>query len=229
MSLVLFEWKLIIRNKRLKQQFFAMLLILLVFCIQIATNSLVKETFLIREFFLWTAFSISAHLATYTFGINTTFIEKQLTIPLPISKILQAKYKFFFRVSTVFFILYLSSTFLGTKVFEIIAAFLFAVGFGFCGLFCTSLFSYKPFDIKASNFANYQGNDVGSILTPFLVLAVAFGFMAFFHWIFNENVVLIAMSVIGLLFIVTHKIWLKFIADRFGKNKYYRLERFRKK
>jgi hypothetical protein len=37
------------------------------------------------------------------------------------------------------------------------------------------------------------------------------------------------MSVVGLAFIVTHRIWLKMIAEKFVKTKYKRLERFRKK
>ncbi|GHV57677.1 hypothetical protein FACS1894182_07150 [Bacteroidia bacterium] len=117
----------------------------------------------------------------------------------------------------------------GVKLIELVAAFLFAIGFGFFGLFCLSLLSYKPFDIKASSFFNYQGSDAGNYFVPMLLIIVGFGFIALFYWLFNETVTLIAMSVIGLVFISTNRIWLEKIGKSFEKTQYRRLERFKEK
>jgi hypothetical protein len=196
------------------------------------TNStLLKEpgAFLIRECFLWIIFAIPANFATLAFSINATFIERQIIAPLPVFKILQAKYRLFCIVSVILFILFLPSIFSGIKLTELIAAFLFAAGFGFFGLFLTSLTSYKPFNVKASSFYNFQGFHASNYLSPLLVLMVGVCFTELFYWLFNETITLIAMSLTGIVFIATSRIWLEKISKSFEKTRYRRLERFREK
>jgi hypothetical protein len=230
MNLILFEWKLIFRNKRLKQMFMMSILWLpLMSYMQFASSDSLKETFVIKECILWGTFVLPATFATFAFSANAAFIEKQLITPLSIFKILQAKYRLYCIVSIVLFILFLPTLFLGIKFMELVAALLFSTGFAFFGLFCSSLLSYKPFDIKASSFGNYQGVDAGNYFLPMLGIIVAFGFTALFYWLFNETITLIAMSLTGLVFIATNRIWLGKISQSFEKNKYYRLECFREK
>lgn len=230
MNWVLFEWKLIIRNKRLRQQFmiFMILLPLMVY-MQFVSSNLLKETFFLKEFFLWAVFALPAHLATFAFSSNAMFIEKLIIARGSIFQILQAKYRLFSIIAVVLFIMFLPSISLGVKFIELIAAFLFSIGFVSFGLFWTSLASYKPFDIKAISFYNFQGFDAGNYFFPILVLIFAFGFTMLFYWLFNETITLIAMSLIGLVFIATNRIWLEKISKRFEKNKYRRLEHFREK
>jgi hypothetical protein len=194
---------------------------------QLANSGFLKEFFLIKTFFLWAIFALPAGFATLAFSINASFIEKQLISPLPIFKILQAKYRLYCIVSFVLFILFLPSMFFGIKPMQLVATFLFSAGFLFFGLFYSSLLSYKPFDVKASYFANYQGFNAAGYFFSMLVMIVAFGFTALFYWIFNETITLIAISLIGLVFIATNRIWLGKIGKNFEKSKYYRLECFR--
>ncbi|GHT09541.1 hypothetical protein FACS189426_08280 [Bacteroidia bacterium] len=230
MNLILFEWKLIVRNKRLRQLFVVSALLLpLMFYIQLADSTLLKECFVIKECFLWAIFTLPANFATLAFSINASFIEKQVIAPLSIFKILQAKYRLYCITSGVLFILFLPSLFLGIKLMQLVAAFLFSVGFAFGGLFYSSLFSYKPFNIKASYFANYQGFDAGNYFFPMLMVIVALGLLSLFYWFFNEIITLTAMSLTGLVFIATNRIWLGKIGKNFEKSKYHRLECFREK
>jgi hypothetical protein len=196
---------------------------------QFVSPGLPMEIFVVKELLLWVIIAVPASFATFAFNISAAFIEKQLITPLPIFKLLQAKYRLYCIVSIVLFILLLPTIFFGVKIIELVAALLFSIGFAFFGLFLTSLVSYKPFDIKASSFYNYQGVDTAAYFSPILVLVAAFGLTALFHWIFNETVTLIAMSLTGLVFIATNRIWLRIISEKIGKTKYYRLERFREK
>ena len=125
--------------------------------------------------------------------------------------------------------MFFPSVYLGVTLIELIASFLFSVGFVFFGLFYSSLFSYKPYNIKGSSFFNYQGFDIGNYFIPMILMIVAFGIIAFFFWFFNEKITLIAMSLIGVVFIATNKIWLEKISGNFEKNKYRRLEYFKEK
>jgi hypothetical protein len=193
------------------------------------------EIFVVKECFLWAIFALPASFATFAFSTNATFIEKQLITPLSIFKILQAKYRLYCIVSILLFILFLPNLFLpnlflvGITLMQLVAAFLFSAGFVFWGLFYSSLLSYKPFDIKASYFYNYQGVDAGNYFFPILVIIVAFGFAALFYWLFNETITLIVLSLTGLDFIATKQKWLNFIAKKFEQTKYRRLEYFREK
>jgi hypothetical protein len=197
--------------------------------LQFINSGLMKENFFIRECFLWAVFALSANFAPFAFGTNALFIEKQIISPLPVFKMMQAKYRLYCIIAVVFFIVFLPCMLLGVKFMELTAAFLFATGFAFFGLFYSSLLSYKGFDIKASYFMNYQGTDSGNYFFPMVVMMAGVGFVALFYWLFNETVTLIAMSLVGLVFIVTNKIWLEKIGKSFEKTKYRRLECFREK
>lgn len=230
MNLIRFEWKLIVRNKRLKQMFIVTFILLpTLFFMQFPASRFLQDSFLLKEVWLWAIFCVGANFAPATFGILSSFIEIQAIAPLPFDKILQAKYRLFCIVSFVLFIEFLPSMLFGVKLQELVAAFLFAAGFGFFGLFYSSLLSYKPFNIKAFYFYNFQGVDAGNSLFPILILMAGWGFIALFYLFFNETMTLISMSVIGLIFIFTNKIWLGKISKSFEKTKYKRLERFREK
>lgn len=227
MNLLLFEWKLIVRNKRLWQLFLVSTLLLpSMFYLQLVNSNSLKE-FFIKECFLWAVFLLPANLATFIFSINAWFIEKQLIAPLSIYKTVQAKYHLFAMMSILLFILFLPTMFFGIKLIELFAAFVYAIGFGFFGLFLTSLIPSKPFNISSNYFLNYQGIDLLNYLVPFLVILVSVGLMALFYWLFNETITLIAMQVIGIIFTATSNIWLKKISQRFEKTKHRRLECFR--
>jgi len=230
MNWILFEWKLIIRNKRLRQTFIVSVLLLPSIVYMQFVNPIVQENIMLREWFLWLVFSLPAtFFATQTFSIDAMFIEKLVIVHMSIFQLLQAKYRLYSIISVVLFILFLPSMFLEVKLMELVAAFLFSIGFVFCGMFLTSLASYKPFDIKATYFYNFQGFDAGNILFLYLLIIVSMGLTGLLFLLFSETVALIAMSLIGLVFIVTSNIWLKKISTSFEKTKYRRLECFREK
>ena len=230
MNLLLLEWKLLTGNKRLKQQLIVSMLILpfLIF-LQLAYPQ-VRESFFRKENLLFLLFVCTIpNFSLIVFCINAAFIEKQVTTPLPIYKIVKAKYRLYCILSLLLFIAFLPSVYIGIKILELAGAFLFCIGFIYFGVFIFSLFTYKPFNVKSSGFFNYQGQTVGMYIYAILLVAVAYGFVALFYFMYNETVALIAMSVIGLVFIATNRIWLGFIAQRFEKTKHYRLERFNEK
>ena len=230
MNLLLFEWKLFFRNKRLKQQFFLMLAIFVLFSFQFASLSLLQEYPLFVELYLIVMMSLFAQFAVYSFATNASFIEKQLTTPLSVFKILQTKYYFFCLLSLIPFVAFLSSLFWGaTHLFDLFSTFLFIIGFVLFGSFYCVQFSYKPFDTKATAFYNYQGVDKGNYLYPVLVMLLAVGIILLSYWLFNKTAALILKLVIGIVFIATHKKWLKYIAQKIEEKKYYRIERFRGK
>jgi len=229
MNLLLFEWKLFFRNKRLKQQLILMLIMFPLIMLQVVASPVLHESFWIKEFLFIGLLSLFAQFAAYSLNTNASFFEKQMTMPVSVLKILQTKYYFFCITTAIALILLFPSIFFGIKFFTFFSSFLFVIGFMLFGLFYCSSFSYKPFDTKATAFYNYQGLDKGNYFFPLLIMTLAFGVILLSYWLFNETVAWILKSVIGIVFIATHRIWLKFIAQKIEEKKYYRIERFRGK
>jgi len=229
-NLLLFEWKLFFRNKRLKQQFFMLIILFLWFSFMITTSPTYQDASLFLEVFLIAMMGIFAQFAVYSLATNAFFIEKQLTSPFSIFKILQIKYCFFCILSLIPFVLFLPILFSGQVHFlNLLSTFLFVVGFTLFSSFFSILFSYKPFDIKASSFYNFQGADKGNYFYPLFIMLLGIGSVVLVYWQLGETIAVIFKAVIGLAFIATHRVWLTFIARKVEAKKYYRIERFRNK
>lgn len=231
MSDILFEWKLIIRNKRLTQSFI-LLLIFIPFMYLSPNKAELFGCFLIRMCFWITLMSvIASYIGTFLFSTDASFIEKILTLPNALFRSIVSKYHLCLIISVSIALILLPISFVTKEiiVFEIIAALFFSIGFIFFALFYFSLISYKPFDVKASNFANHQGFNAIIYFGQILTLGCSIGFIILLHQLLGETVTLIIISIIGILFLGTHKFWLRGICRGFEKTKHKRLERFREK
>jgi len=225
MNLLLFEWRLWFRSKRLKQMLFSMSVLALLLPLQLISLSLSP---LFIGLLLVVLISLFTQYAPFSLAINASFVEKQLTMPLSMFRILQTKYYFFAILSLFPLIFSLTVSFWTTFHFlNILSAFVFIIGFMFFGSFYCLLFSYKPFNIKTSASYNFQGMDKGNHFFPILVLLIGAGFILLIYWLLGETVAIILKTIIGLTFIATHRTWLNFIAKKIENKKYYRLERFR--
>ena len=229
-NLLLFEWKLFARNKRLKQ-----ILVLIPIFIPLAYIQFLSLHFgdgnIIFNASVWIMLmlTIPTQMATYAFSTNGLFIEKQLTVPFSVFKILQAKYYFFCLFSSTVFVAMLPAVFLGVSILELVAMCLYVNGLMLAGLFYVNLFSYEVFDIKAGSSFNYQGFSWGSQIAYLAVFIVSVGLIVLGYLFVSEIITQIFMIIAGTFFIAVHKKWLEFIAKKIEEKKYYRIERFREK
>jgi hypothetical protein len=229
MNLLLFELKLILRNKRLKQFLIMSFMLVFVLYPQFINGNLTEgKHYILLEFFIIACFSLSgSYFAVFAFSMNGSFMEKLMTSPASAKAILESKYYFLCIISLIVVLLMLPCMFWGVKLFQLASAYSYVIGFVFFGFFYTALYSTKTLDIKQTSFYNWQGVSVLSYLLPISVILVATGIIAFIYWLFGENITYIAMSVVGIAFMATHKLWLKYICLKFEKTKYERLECFR--
>jgi hypothetical protein len=127
------------------------------------------------------------------------------------------------------FMILLPSLLLSVKLIELLAAFLFSLGFIYFVCFQCARFNFKGMDIKATKYYNWQGFNSYQFIIGFIVVFLP-GCIAFaINQFFGENIVLLVMSITGIGFIVTNKCWLMSIAKSFEKTRYRRLECFREK
>ena len=229
-NLLLFEWKLFARNKRLKQ-----ILVLIPIFIPLVYVQFLSLHFgdgnITFNASVWIMIMLimAVQMAVYAFSTNALFIEKQLTMPFSVFKIFQAKYYFFFLLSSTAFVAMLPAVFLGVSILELIAMYLYVNGLMLAGLFYVNLFSYKAFDIKSSSSFNYQGFTWGNQIAYLVVFIVCAGLIVLGYLFVSETITQIFMIITGTFFIAVHKKWLEFIAKKIEEKKYYRIERFREK
>ncbi len=232
MDSLLFEWKLVIRNKRLRQIFITIIFLILFFYLMIlSSNFIFFDYFVGRIFFLIALLSVpGTYYGSLCFSSNAIFIEKLLiTNPRALFYSIQAKYYLYCVFSLIIALIISPSVLLGVKVVEIVPSLLFSIGFMYFALFYCSLLSYQPLDLKVSNFYNFQGFTFSNQFIPFLVFVFAFGFIGLVNWCFSEEITLIIISLVGIVFFSIHKLWLNSICHDFEKTKYKRLEYFREK
>jgi uncharacterized membrane-anchored protein len=170
--------------------------------------------------------------ATYgslIFSTEASFMDKLMISPFSVYSLLKAKYHLYCIFAMIMALICLPCVLLGIKLGEIIAVLLFCMGVMFFVSFQCARFNFKKMDIKATQYYNWQGmNFTGQLIAGIIVLLP--GVMAFFmNKLFGENITLWIMSLIGLVFIATNRIWLRKISKSFEKTKYRRLECFREK
>lgn len=229
MNEILLEWKMIIRNKRLSQMLILMLLLTAFFYfLLMPSNFLIKNYFVCRMLFLVGLFSLpGTYYGVLSLGMMASFMEKIVTSPMPLYRILLAKYYLYSLYSTGLLHLFLTVN-MGISRWELLAAYLFSTGFMLLVFFRCMLLSYQPVDIRGMNFQNWQRSSLLSeFLAPVMIMTAAAGFMAALEWLAGETLTLLVMSVIGVGFIALHRWWMKSICKAVYKTKYRRLECFR--
>lgn len=231
MKHICFEWQLIARNKRLKQQLILIAFFPLFFySLIVSSNFIIIDYFVLRVLFIIALLSLpGTYFGLLSFSIDTLFIEKLMVSPSVLFDSLRAKYYLNCIFTFILALILLPSVFIGISFYEIISSLFFSIGFTYFVFFQSSLFSYKPMDIKSSSFYNFQGFALSTQLIPILTFALVLGLITLINCLFGESITFIVMLIIGIIFIVTHKLWLLSICRNFEKTKYYRLERFRNK
>jgi hypothetical protein len=125
--------------------------------------------------------------------------------------------------------IFLPTILFGIKLSEIISSFLFSIGCFYFGCFQNGRFNIKKLDIKDKKYYNWQGYSLFQYLSTGLIFVIGIGIIFIINQLFGEEITLWVISIIGIIFILTNKLWLMSISRNFMKNRHYRLECFREK
>jgi hypothetical protein len=188
------------------------------------------QIFVVRMFFLYGLIALPGCMySLLIFSTEASFIEKLTISPFSVYSMLQTKYRLYCIFATVIALISLPCALFSVKFVEIIAALLFDMGIMFFAGFQCARLNYKKMDIKATQYYNWQGMNFNGQLIGFMIMLLPSVIVFFINRLFGENITLWIMSVIGFIFIVTNKLWLRSIALSFEKTRYRRLECFREK
>jgi len=196
-----------------------------------SSNFIFINYFIGRIFFTIGLISIGGiYYGAISLGMSASYIEKLVTSPKPLSSsLLQAKYYLNSILSFIITITLITIQILNGKVesMEIVASYLFSIGYVYHGMFKCTLLSYAPIDIKATSIYNWQGFTLSNLFFPALFLLATMSIIAIVYWLLGKSITLIIISIVGLCFIVTCKLWINSIGKEIERTKYHRLECFR--
>lgn len=222
------EIKLLTRNKNPRKAFFVGIATVL-FISMIIIFSDVYDSIRTTNFWgLYNFILLGITILSRVMGYEGNYIDCLLVRRENILTLLRAKYLFYSALLILPFILMLPLVISGKwSLLMLISYAVFTMGFQYFLLFQTSIYNKQtiPLNEKMTSKGGLDGNYI-----QMLIIAVMFivpnTIVGVLQSLFNDNIAYSVMLVIGIAFVMTHKIWLRNIYKRMMKRKYTNLESF---
>lgn len=222
------EIKLLMRNKNPRKTFlFAIVLVLLISMI-IAFTSVYDSQFM-TNFWCFYCFAIfGGMLLIKVMSYEANYIETLFIHKENILKLLRAKYYFFCMLLLIPFILMLPMVFTGKwNIAMLIAYGVFTAGSQYCLIMQMAVYNKQKIALN-EKIVGKGGieNSYMQILTEAIAFFLPLAIIQPLEIIAGKYIAWGTMFTTGVIFIVTHKLWLNNIYRRMMKRKYKNLEAF---
>lgn len=223
------EIKSLFRNKNPRKTFimslvFIILLSALVFVVKDHENPYFFHLFINYNFIVFSIMMLVKLMCYEGNYIDCLMLHKE-----NIYALLKAKYVLHCSFTLIPFCCLLPALFMGeVTLLMLIAYALFTCGLQYFVLFQMAVYNREkvslnaPLSFKANMDTNYFQSLVSTacMILPALIISIA-------QSIFPENTSYFIMSLVGILFIATHRLWLRNIYSRIMKRRYTMLEGFK--
>ena len=222
------EIKLLMRNKNPRKTFlFAIVLVLLISMI-IAFTSVYDSQFM-TNFWCFYCFAIfGGMLLIKAMSYEANYIETLFIHKENILKLLRAKYYFFCMLLLIPFVLMLPMVFMGKwNIAMLIAYGVFTAGSQYCLIMQMAVYNKQKIALN-EKIVGKGGieNSYMQILTEAIAFFLPLAIIQPLEIIAGKYIAWGTMFTTGVIFIVTHKLWLNNIYRRMMKRKYKNLEAF---
>lgn len=224
------EFKMIMRSKRLKQQqfvliFFFFYYIALLYYMPHATSS----TFFMQLFFpVFVIGTLGLIMGQYLFTSESSFFDGMMSRRVSLYTMLQAKYLLYCSYSLVVTLLLMIPVFQQKLDFLlIISVFFYVVGVIYFLIFQNAVYNKSYIDLFDSGAFNWKGTSSNMLIITMLTMFAPLLIVVLIKLLFGYAAACGFMLVSGILFLLTHKYWLRWTYGRFQKRKYKNMEGFR--
>ena len=227
-SLWSIEWVQLLRSKRLRVSFIAMMALFVfnVYTQQLTADTMQQDLGLkVNPMLLLAVGFPSLILAQWVLGIEANFFSGIWTKPWPVEGILRRKYYFFCTLCGLVALLLIPAVlWMGLSPLALIATLIFSCGAFILPFMATCLFSSRM-DLFASAFFNYQGGNkqlnVFSFIMfiPMVIYYVAYIFLPTL-WAHA------AVAALGLLGFALHTLYIHWVSTLWLKRRYKIMERW---
>ncbi|MBR0274352.1 MAG: hypothetical protein IJQ59_09760 [Bacteroidaceae bacterium] len=222
------EWVQLLRSKRLRVSYIAMLVIFIfnVYTQQLTADTMQQDLGLkVNPMLLFAVGFPSLILAQWVLGIEANFFSGIWTKPWPVEGILRRKYYFFCALCGLATLLLIPAVlWMDLSPLALLSALLFSCGLFILPFMATCLFSSRM-DLFASAFFNYQGgNKQLNIFSFIMFIPMALYFAA--YWFLPVLWAHALVSALGLLGFALHTVYIHWIAGLWHKRRYEIMERW---
>ncbi|MEZ2337186.1 DUF5687 family protein [Mucilaginibacter sp. RCC_168] len=222
------EIKLILRNKRPRSALVMGLFFMFYGLIFYTNREYGQAMYIFVGMFMTGIFIIS--YGQFMFSWQGSHFDGLLVSNISFSDFLKAKYLLFTMVSTVAFLLTTPYVYFGWKILAVhFVMYLWNIGINTTMVLFFANRNYKRIDLSKGASFNWEGVGATQLLLSFpLILApylIYLPFMVFKH----QDMGLIALTIIAVLFILTRNYWIKQLEADYYSKRYQIAEGFRNK
>lgn len=224
------ELKLIFRNKRLKNQLFAFVAILVIFGVQLVSNKMILENFFMSLF--WIGFMISGFgliFSQFLFMAESSYFDGLMTRNHSFLSLMKAKYYFYAVISFLVYLLLLAFIWYNKMISVLLmtSAFFYYIGVVYCCLFQNGVYNKAFFDLSDSGFMNWKTSTTSQMIITMAALFVPISLVVIVKSLTSEEIASYFMLTTGVLFVLGSDIWLKWTYKRMMRRRYIIMEGFR--
>lgn len=223
------EIKTNLRNKNPRKSLIMGISIIVMFSIIIIFTNVYDSSYMGNFWCLYDYTIFGAMTLIKIMCYEGNFIDGIMVKRESILQILRAKYWFNCIILIIPFLLMIPTVISGKWSFLMIFSYaVFTAGFQFFLLFQLAVTNrtVQPLNTKFISKSGME-NSKWQFIIQMICLFIPVVFVSILQAIFGNNVAYIIMLFIGLVFIVTHKYWLRNIYKRFMKRRYQNMEGFR--
>lgn len=223
------EVKSIMRNKNMRNSFiFANVIVLMLSLIisftDIYDNRFMNTFWAVYNFAIYGAMILVKVMCNEGNYIDCLIVRKENLISL-----LRAKYYFYSAMLLIPLILMIPTLIMGKyTLLQLLAVMLFTMGVEYCVFLQMAVYNKQtiPLNTKFIGKGGMENNSM-QVVVELLVFFVPIIFIMVTTGLFGETGGMLVILVIGLLFIATHRIWIRNIYQRLMKRRYVNFEGFR--
>ena len=221
------ELKSIFRNKAIRQRVIMSLSFIIILTLLISYTTMYDGRMMLN-FWCFYCFGLYGMTALVKImGSEGNYIDLLMTHRENILSLLKAKYYFHVAILVVPFLLMIPAMIEGKfSLLMMVAYFLLSSGLLYFTLFQLAVYNKQtvPLNVKMTGKNNVENGiqfviQMVAMFSPLVLVSV-------FIFLFNETTAYVALAIIGLIFTLTHPIWLRHIYQRMMRRKYANLEGF---
>ncbi|GHU88207.1 hypothetical protein FACS1894155_02620 [Bacteroidia bacterium] len=224
------ELKLIFRNKRLKNQLFTFVAVLVIFGVQLVSNRMVLENFFMSLF--WIGFMVGGFgliFSQFLFMAESSYFDGLITRNHSFLSLMKAKYYSYVVISFLVYLLLLAFIWYNKmmSVLLITSAFFYYIGVVYCCVFQNGVYNKTFLDLSDSGFMNWKTSTTSQMIITMVAMFVPIGLVVIVKSLTSEEIACYFMLTTGVLFVLGSNIWLKWTCNRMMKRRYIIMEGFR--
>lgn len=221
------EIKSVMRNKVMRAKFWSSLGLVVVFSGLIAYTSVYNDTFSTH---FWCFYCFALYGVTSLVKImcpEGNYIDLLMTHRENILSLLRAKYYFHCAIMIVPFIIMLPAVFMGKFTLLMMLSYLtLSAGLVYFILFHLAIYNNQtlPLEQKMTGKGNFENGR--QLILELLAFAAPALLVTLLQWVFSQTTAFLIQSAIGIVFILTHPLWLRSVYRHMMKRRYQNLEGF---